>query len=97
MRYSKSSFYLKQLLFFLSILSSREVCMTYPDFYWLKRLSVTLRGHVHPFVALVPGTSYLMAIKNLNILSTNYAVARLEESFQKSHLHNQRPKLYLAT
>ena len=43
--YSKLSFYLKQFLFSLSIILSREVCMIYPDSYWLS-------AYLLPFVGM---------------------------------------------
>ena len=78
--YSKSSFYLKQLLFSLSIISHVKSA-------WSIRISIgqvlirTLRGHVHPSVALVPGTSYLWRSK-IAIFKCYLCFARLENLFK---------------
>ena len=63
--YSKSSFYLKQFLFFPQHSPSREACMIYPDFYWLSAYLLPFMGM---FTPLWFGTwdSYLMAIKISN-------------------------------
>ena len=69
--YLKSPFYLKQFLFSLSIISHVKSA-------WSIRIPIgqvlicTLRGCVHPSVALVPGTSYLWRSK-IEILNANYA------------------------
>ena len=60
--YLKSSFYLKQFLFSLSIISHMKSAWS----IWIpigQVLNCTLRGRVHPSVVLVPGTSYLWRLK----------------------------------
>ena len=72
----KIVFLFETTLIFPQLYLSREVCMIYPDFYWLSAYP-SLRGRVHPFVALVPGTSYLWRSK-ITIFRRYLCFARLK-------------------
>ena len=78
--YSKSSFYLKQLLISLSFISHvKSAWSIWISIGWA--LIRTLRGCVHPFVALVPGTSYLWRSK-ITIFRRYLCLARLKNLFK---------------
>ena len=74
---------------------SRDVCMTYPDSYWPKRLSVILRGRVHPSVVWC--LEFLSNGDYFSKFQTLFMLRDIGESFHKSHFRDQHQKMYLAT
>ena len=60
---------------------SREVCMIYPDFYWLSTYPYPSWACPSPSVALVPGTPYLWRSK-IEIFTRYLCFARLKNLFK---------------
>ena len=76
----KIVFLFETIFIFPQLYLSREVCMIYPDFYWLSAYLYPSWG-CHPLVALVPGTSYLWRSK-ITIFRRYLCFARLKKLFK---------------
>ena len=91
----KIIFLFETTFIFPQLYLSHEVCMIYPDFYWLST-------YPYPSWACPPLCGFSawdflsMAIKYLNF-NMLIMLSEIRKSFQKLHFRDQRQKLYLAT